>query len=215
LVTFAASWVSLSFGGRNTILHCPSPIGNGQSLKDHVEPVAGLVGERRTDRQPKVGHISAWLQHHFAPCCGTDIQLGAGQQRGPEQTILRNSCSESQGRSRIENALGLIAGRIDWMFRFHKAEKIMRKFSHWYTVEGPGYWHDGQYYRSYIDYPVYEDELTPFEREVKRVFQHKRQLDAEALILDSYVRVAQKRVELEKLSNTPVRTTSNRPGRWD
>src|SRR5437660_6890987 len=30
------------------------PVGDRQSLQDHIEPVARLVGERRTDRKPEV-----------------------------------------------------------------------------------------------------------------------------------------------------------------
>ena len=75
----------------------------------------------------------------------------------------------------------------------------MRTISHWYTAEVGGYWDNGQYRRTYVQYPVYEDELTPFELEARRLFGQKRQLDAAALVLDSYIQVEKKRAELERL----------------
>ena len=48
----AVAGSSSPFGGRRTILHCPSP--DRQRLQDDVEPVADLVRERRADGEPEV-----------------------------------------------------------------------------------------------------------------------------------------------------------------
>lgn len=101
----------------------------------------------------------------------------------------------------------------------------MRNFSHWYTVETPGYWDNGEYRRSYLSYPVYSDEMTPYEHEAKRIFAQRRQLGAEYLVVDSYVQLAKKRAELAQLMNNSVRVIESpqnsqnippgdRRGRW-
>ncbi len=81
----------------------------------------------------------------------------------------------------------------------------MRTISHWYHVDGPAQMVNGQLKRSYYSYPVYMDELSPFEEEAKRIHTEQRLLHAECLVLDTYIEVVKKRAELAKLQGSPVR----------
>jgi hypothetical protein len=46
--------VLVTLGWAENDLALPVPTGDGQRLQDNVEPVAGLVGEGRTNGEPKV-----------------------------------------------------------------------------------------------------------------------------------------------------------------
>ena len=94
----------------------------------------------------------------------------------------------------------------------------MRNLSHWHHVSGPEYTDaHGSPRRSFYSYPVYDDELTPCEIELKRQARMQRQLEAQAEIEDQLIALERQRVELAKLISPqkPVAAISNRRGRWD
>ena len=87
----------------------------------------------------------------------------------------------------------------------------MRTLSHFYVVQRNG---------DSLQFPVFEDELTGCELEMKRFYTLRRQMEAEQFVLEVYEQLGHRRAELQKLlaapsqEKQPVRITSNRPGRW-
>jgi hypothetical protein len=100
----------------------------------------------------------------------------------------------------------------------------MSRFSHWGYVDRQTFWGwRREFYPVYVEErAVYnfiihlnvvqsDTELTRIERETERLRALKRQLDAEAATLDSYINVARKQVQLQSVLKLTHQTQNNEP----
>lgn len=93
----------------------------------------------------------------------------------------------------------------------------MTRISHWHHVQGSEYIDaNGTRRRSAVSYAVYDDDLTPCEREMKRIHTAERRLEAQAMVAEQYTLTIRRMEELQKVLGAPKEAVriSNRPGRW-